>query len=191
MGLEFFIWKVTEPLQSCCFPVQKNLPRKAELAWQVSRYLWRGSVDFKLKSRPFFTIISKLRNCNSRTWDLSPLIERVLADVMCDWNQKMFLFCFTNILNQAFACLTQLTLRFLYIIVFSDPRCGCRRGVTRRRPVATGRPAGSKKCRFFIHFGKEIELPAQTRNLTASWYPHTTIFPYKMLHHMLQHNTWP
>jgi hypothetical protein len=29
----------TEPLQSCCCPVQKNLPRKAELAWQLSRYL--------------------------------------------------------------------------------------------------------------------------------------------------------
>ena len=25
----------------------KKRPRKAELAWQVSRYLWRGSVDFK------------------------------------------------------------------------------------------------------------------------------------------------
>ena len=88
--------------------------------------------------------------------------------------------------------LAYLTLRFLYIIGCSGPPCGWRRGVTRRRPMATGgRPAGSKKCRFFIHFGKEIELPAQTRNLTASWYPHTTIFPYKMLHHMLQHNTWP
>ena len=38
-GLDFFILKFTEPLQSCCCPVQKNLPRKAELAWQVSRYL--------------------------------------------------------------------------------------------------------------------------------------------------------
>jgi hypothetical protein len=38
-GLEFFVLKFTEPLQSCCCPVQKNLPRKAELAWQVSRYL--------------------------------------------------------------------------------------------------------------------------------------------------------
>ena len=27
------------PPQSCCFPMQKDLPKKAELAWQVSRYL--------------------------------------------------------------------------------------------------------------------------------------------------------
>ena len=38
-GLEFFILKFTEPLQSCCCPVQKNLSRKAELAYQVNRYL--------------------------------------------------------------------------------------------------------------------------------------------------------
>ena len=38
-GLEFFILKSYVPLQSCCCPVQKNRPRKAELAWQVSRYL--------------------------------------------------------------------------------------------------------------------------------------------------------
>ena len=37
-GLEFIL-KLTEPLQSCCSPVQKNLPSRAELAWQVSRYL--------------------------------------------------------------------------------------------------------------------------------------------------------
>ena len=45
--LQFTILKFTEPLQSYYCPVQKNLPRKAELAGQVSRYLWRGSVDFK------------------------------------------------------------------------------------------------------------------------------------------------
>ena len=38
-GLEIFILKLNKPLQSCCCPVQKNLSRKAELAWQVSRYL--------------------------------------------------------------------------------------------------------------------------------------------------------
>ena len=37
-GLEFIL-KLTEPLQSCCCPVQKYLPRLAELAWQLSRYL--------------------------------------------------------------------------------------------------------------------------------------------------------
>ena len=80
--LEFFILKFTEPLQSYCCPVQKNLPRKAELARQVSRYLWRGSVDFKKKSRPFFIIIFKLKNGNFKTRDFSPLAERVLAGVM-------------------------------------------------------------------------------------------------------------
>ena len=38
-GLEFFILKSYYPLYICCCPVQKNLPRKAELTWQVSRYL--------------------------------------------------------------------------------------------------------------------------------------------------------
>ena len=37
-GLELIL-KLTEPLQSCCCPVQKYLPRMAELAWQLSRYL--------------------------------------------------------------------------------------------------------------------------------------------------------
>ena len=35
-GLDFFILKFTEPLQSCCCPVQKNLPKKAELACQLA-----------------------------------------------------------------------------------------------------------------------------------------------------------
>ena len=48
-GLEIFILKFSEPLQSYCCPVQNNLPRKAQLAWQVSTYLWRGSLNFKLK----------------------------------------------------------------------------------------------------------------------------------------------
>ena len=60
--LEFFILKFTEPLQSYYCPVQKNLPRKAELAWQVSRDLWRGSVNFEINTRPLFTIIFKLKN---------------------------------------------------------------------------------------------------------------------------------
>ena len=79
-GLEFIL-KLTEPLQSCCCPVQKYLPRLAELAWQLSRYLWRGSVNFKINSRPLFTIIFKLKNDNFKTRDFSPLIERVLAGV--------------------------------------------------------------------------------------------------------------
>ena len=66
-GLEFFILKFSEPLQSCCCPMQKNLPRKAELAWQVSRYLSMGSLNFKIKnSRPLFTIIYKSKMIISR-----------------------------------------------------------------------------------------------------------------------------
>ena len=37
--LELFILKFTQPLQSCCCPVQKYVPRMAELAWQLSSYL--------------------------------------------------------------------------------------------------------------------------------------------------------
>ena len=79
-GLEFIL-KLTEPLQSCCCPVQKYLPRLAELAWQLSRYLWRGSVNFKINSRPLFTIIFKLKNDNFMTRDFSLLIEWVLTGV--------------------------------------------------------------------------------------------------------------
>ena len=69
--------------------MQKNLPRKAELARQVSRYLWRGSVDFKKKkSTPFFIIIFKLKNGNFKTRDFSPLIERVLVGV-CWWSDDI------------------------------------------------------------------------------------------------------
>ena len=86
--------KFTEPLQSCCCPVQKYLPWMAELAWQLSRYLWRGSVNFKTNSTPLFTIIFKLKNDNFKTRDFSPLIESILAGVSCFlyiiayWNLK-------------------------------------------------------------------------------------------------------
>jgi hypothetical protein len=38
-GLELIILEFIEPLQSCCCPAQKYLPRMAELAWQLSSYL--------------------------------------------------------------------------------------------------------------------------------------------------------
>ena len=38
-GLEKIILKFHDGLWCCCCPVQKNLPRKDELAWQVNRYL--------------------------------------------------------------------------------------------------------------------------------------------------------
>ena len=77
-----FILKFTEPLQSCRCPVQKYLPTMAELAWQLSRYLWRGSVNFKIKSLDHFlpSLLSK-KNGNFKTRDFSPLIKRVLAGV--------------------------------------------------------------------------------------------------------------
>ena len=63
-GLEKIILKFHDGLQSCCCPVQKNLPRKAELAWQVSRYLWRPPWNFKIIfSRPLFTIILSQNWC--------------------------------------------------------------------------------------------------------------------------------
>ena len=46
--LEKIILKFNYGLQSCCCPVQNNLPRKAELAWQISRYLWRPPWNFKI-----------------------------------------------------------------------------------------------------------------------------------------------
>ena len=66
-GVEYFILKSSQPLQSCCCPVQRNLPRKAELTWQVSRYLWRGSMNFN--------------NYNFKTRDFSSLIKWVLVGV--------------------------------------------------------------------------------------------------------------
>ena len=38
-------------------------------------------MNFKINSRPLFTIIFKLKNDNFKTRDFSPLIERVLAGV--------------------------------------------------------------------------------------------------------------
>ena len=45
-GLEKNTLKFHDGLQSCCCPVQNNLPRKAELAWQVSL---KGVVEFQNK----------------------------------------------------------------------------------------------------------------------------------------------
>ena len=76
-GLEFIL-KLTEPLQSCCCPVQKFPPRMAELAWQLSSYLWRGSVNFKIKSsRPLFTISVKSKILFSRLEILVHLLKEL------------------------------------------------------------------------------------------------------------------
>ena len=88
IGLEFFILKFSEPLQSCYCPVQKNLPRKAELARQVSRYLWRGSVNFKIKnSRSFFIIISS-QKCQFQ--DSRFLSTYRMSPSWCDVDRKAF-----------------------------------------------------------------------------------------------------
>ena len=61
-GLELFILKFTEPLKELLLP--------------------SVSVDFKKKSRTFFTVILRSENGNFKTRvDFSPLIERVLAGV--------------------------------------------------------------------------------------------------------------
>ena len=60
----------------------------AELARQLSSYLWRGSVNFKINdSRPLFTIIFKLKMVNSRVKEFSPLIKWVLGSVasLVEW----------------------------------------------------------------------------------------------------------
>ena len=70
-GLEKNTSKLYVPLQSCCCLVQKNLPRKAELAWQVSMYLWRGTWNFKIIfCRALFTVIFKPRVVISRVKSL-------------------------------------------------------------------------------------------------------------------------
>ena len=65
---------------------KKNLPRKAELAWQVSRYLWRPPLNLKIIfSRPFlpsflsqkwcqisvriFCVLSDTRNLQCKAFD--------------------------------------------------------------------------------------------------------------------------
>ena len=56
--------KLHNGLQSCYCPVQKNLPKEAELARQVSRYLWRPPLNFKMIfSKPLFTIILSQKLC--------------------------------------------------------------------------------------------------------------------------------
>ena len=72
-----FILKFTEPLQ-----------RYLQSCWADNIYfctgqqqLWKGSVNFKINSRPLFTTIFKLKNVNFKSRDFSPLIEWVLAGV--------------------------------------------------------------------------------------------------------------
>ena len=61
LGLNFEIH--LQPLQSCCCPVQKNLPRKAELAWRVkvqliSKCPYEKSVWTKYQKKIFLRFLS-------------------------------------------------------------------------------------------------------------------------------------
>ena len=57
-------------------------------------------MNFKINSRPLFTIIFKLKNDNFKTRDFSPLIERALAGVNAvsvqskeNFNDYLAMFC--------------------------------------------------------------------------------------------------
>ena len=85
-GLDFLFWNLPSPFRVAAAQCKNICPEW--LNW-LSRYLWRGSINFKINSRPLFTIIFKLKNDNFKTWDFSPLIERVLAGVNCYHLLKM------------------------------------------------------------------------------------------------------
>ena len=79
-GLELIL-KLTEPLQRYLLSCQANSANLGRYFCTGQQQLWRGSVNFKINSRPLFTIIFKLKNGNFMTRDFSPLIKRVLAGV--------------------------------------------------------------------------------------------------------------
>ena len=57
-GLDFFILKFTEPLQRYLLTCQANLALLGRFFCTGQQQLWRGSVNFKIKSsRPLYTII--------------------------------------------------------------------------------------------------------------------------------------
>ena len=79
-GLEFIL-KLTEPLQRYLLSCQANSAILGRYFCTGQQQLWRGSVNFKINSRPLFTIIFRLKNDNFKTHDFSPHIEKVLAGV--------------------------------------------------------------------------------------------------------------
>ena len=79
----FLFWNSSSPFRVAAAQCQKICP--LGLNWPCrlnSQYLWRGLVNFKINSRPLFTIIFKAKNVNFKTRDFSPLIEWVLAGVL-------------------------------------------------------------------------------------------------------------
>ena len=60
-----------------------NLPRKAELAWPVSMYLWKEIWKKEINGTTFHNSFY-LRYDNFKSLDFSPLTKRVLAGVIMD-----------------------------------------------------------------------------------------------------------
>ena len=82
-GLELIL-KLTEPLQRYLLSCQANsaILGRYFCTWMAVAIL-KGLGEFQnKKSRQLFTIIFKQKNCNFKTQDFSPLIERVLAGVV-------------------------------------------------------------------------------------------------------------
>ena len=84
-GLEFIL-KLTEPLQRYLLSCQANSAILGRYFCTGQQQLWRGSVNFKINSRPLFTIIFKMKNDNFKTRDFSPLIKIIITGV---WSLKM------------------------------------------------------------------------------------------------------
>ena len=75
-GLETIILKFHKPFKVAAAQCEKNLPSKAEFAWQVGMYLWKGSWNFKIFfSRPLFIIILKMKVSISRLEILVQLLK--------------------------------------------------------------------------------------------------------------------
>ena len=64
-GLEFIL-KLTKPLQRYLLTCQANSALLGRFFCTGQQQLWRGSVNFKINSRPLFTIIFKLESVISR-----------------------------------------------------------------------------------------------------------------------------
>ena len=79
-GLEFIL-KLTKPLQRYLLSCQANSAILGRYFCTGQQQLWRGLVNFKINSRPLFTIIFKLKNDNFKIRDFSPLIKRIIIGV--------------------------------------------------------------------------------------------------------------
>ena len=77
-GLDFFILKFNEALQSCCCPVQKC----AQKGWIGLASISEGAPWIsKKKNLDHFSTLFFNQKCSFMTVDFSTLIERVLASV--------------------------------------------------------------------------------------------------------------